>query len=43
VNPETLFNARAAIVRHAELESGTTRQMHDMFYQNLSRREESRS
>jgi RNA polymerase sigma-70 factor, ECF subfamily len=43
VNPETLFDARTAIVRNANLESGTTRQMHDMFYQNLSRREESRS
>ena len=42
VNPETLFDARTAIVRNAELESGTTRQMHDMFYQNLSRREEFR-
>jgi RNA polymerase sigma-70 factor (ECF subfamily) len=42
VNPESLFDARAAIVRNADLEAGTTRQMHDMFYQNLSRREESR-
>ncbi|HEY2109377.1 MAG TPA: RNA polymerase sigma factor [Candidatus Acidoferrales bacterium] len=41
VNPESLFDARAAIVRNADLEAGTTRQMHDMFYQNLSRREES--
>ena len=36
-----LFDARTAIVRDGDLESGTTRQMHDMFYQNLSRREES--
>jgi hypothetical protein len=43
VNPENLFDARTAIVRSADLEGGTTRQMHDMFYQNLSRREESRS
>jgi hypothetical protein len=42
VNPETLFDARAAIVRNADLENGTTRRMHDMFYKNLSQREESR-
>src|SRR5580698_6392241 len=42
VNPESLFDARAAIVRNVDLEGGTTRQMHDLFYQNLSRREEAR-
>jgi hypothetical protein len=43
VTSETLFDARATIVRNADLESGTTRPMHDMFYKNLARREESRS
>jgi RNA polymerase sigma-70 factor (ECF subfamily) len=43
VNPESLFEARAAIVREADLASGTTRVMHDMFFENLTRREESRS
>jgi len=43
VTPESLFDARAAIVRSADLENGTTRLMHDMFYTNLGRREESRS
>jgi RNA polymerase sigma-70 factor (ECF subfamily) len=43
INPESLFDARAAIVRNTNLESGSTRAMHDMFYQNVVRREESRS
>jgi RNA polymerase sigma-70 factor (ECF subfamily) len=43
VNPESLFEARAAIVRNSDLEYGTTRAMHDMFFQNLAWREESRS
>ena len=43
VSSDSLFDARAAIVRNANLEGGSTRQMHDMFYQNLARREESRS
>jgi RNA polymerase sigma-70 factor, ECF subfamily len=43
INPESLFDARAAIVRNTNLENGTTRAMHDLFYQNLARREESRS
>lgn len=43
VNSESLFEARAAIVRNTDLESGTTRAMHDMFFKNLDWREESRS
>ena len=43
INPESLFDARAAIVRNTNLESGTTRAMHDMFFKNLAWREESRS
>ena len=42
INPDSLFDARAAIVRNANLESGTTRAMHDMFFKNLAWREESR-
>lgn len=42
LNPEDLFDARAAIARHADLEEGTTRTMHDLFFGNLARREESR-
>jgi RNA polymerase sigma-70 factor, ECF subfamily len=40
VNPENLFDARLAIVRDADLESGRTRAMHDMFFDNLTKREE---
>ncbi|HSY60026.1 MAG TPA: RNA polymerase sigma factor, partial [Terriglobales bacterium] len=36
INPESLFDARAAIVRNTNLENGTTRAMHDLFYQNLA-------
>jgi RNA polymerase sigma-70 factor, ECF subfamily len=42
VTPDTLFDARAAIARSANLAGGTTRAMHDMFYTTLSAREESR-
>lgn len=42
VNPETLFDERIKIARDADLEGGRTRPMHDMFYESLSRREESR-
>ena len=42
VTPESLLDARAAIVRSADLEGGTTRAMHDLFFENLTRREESR-
>jgi RNA polymerase sigma-70 factor (ECF subfamily) len=42
VNPENLLSARIAIARDADLESGHTRSMHDMFFRSLSRREESR-
>jgi len=41
VTPDTLFDARAAIARSADLADGTTRAMHDMFYTTLSAREES--
>lgn len=42
VNYENLFDARLAIVRDAYLEGGRTRAMHDLFFENLSEREESR-
>jgi RNA polymerase sigma-70 factor (ECF subfamily) len=42
VTQENLFDARIAIVRAADLEDGRTRTMHDLFYENLSIREESR-
>jgi RNA polymerase sigma-70 factor (ECF subfamily) len=42
VNPENLFEARLSIVRAADLEDGRTRPMHDLFFQDLSRREQSR-
>jgi len=42
VTPDALFDARAAIVRSADLEGGATRAMHDLFYTNLAWREESR-
>jgi RNA polymerase sigma-70 factor (ECF subfamily) len=41
LTPDTLFDARAAIARSADLAGGTTRAMHDMFYTTLSAREES--
>jgi len=43
MNPENLFDARLAIVRDADLENGRTRLMHDMFFDALSNREETRS
>ena len=42
VNSENLFDARLAIVRDANLEGGRTLAMHDLFYQSLSEREETR-
>ncbi|HXO04782.1 MAG TPA: RNA polymerase sigma factor [Candidatus Sulfotelmatobacter sp.] len=42
VNYENLFDARLGIVRGADLEDGRTRAMHDLFFENLSQREESR-
>jgi RNA polymerase sigma-70 factor, ECF subfamily len=42
LNPENLFDARLAIVRDSGLENGRTRLMHDMFFDSLTRREESR-
>jgi RNA polymerase sigma-70 factor (ECF subfamily) len=41
VNPESLFEARVAIVRDADLAEGTTRPIHDMFFASLTAREES--
>jgi len=41
LTPDTLFDARAAIARSADLADGTTRAMHDTFYTTLSAREES--
>jgi RNA polymerase sigma-70 factor (ECF subfamily) len=43
VSPENLFDARLAIVREADLEDGATRPMHDLFFSDLSRREDARS
>lgn len=43
VNPDNLFDARLAIVRDADLGAGRTRAMHDMFFDNLTQREETRS
>jgi hypothetical protein len=40
VTPESLFDARLAIVRGADLESGRTRPVHDVFFAGLTRREE---
>lgn len=40
VTPESLMEARLAIVREAGLENGSTRAMHDIFYRSLSAREE---
>jgi RNA polymerase sigma-70 factor, ECF subfamily len=42
VNSENLFDARLAIARDADLANGRTRPMHDMFFENLTKREESR-
>jgi RNA polymerase sigma-70 factor, ECF subfamily len=42
LNPENLFDARLAIVRDADLENGSTRLVHDVFFDSLTRREETR-
>jgi RNA polymerase sigma-70 factor, ECF subfamily len=42
LNSENLFDARLAIVRDADLENGRTRLMHDLFFDSLSQREETR-
>jgi RNA polymerase sigma-70 factor, ECF subfamily len=42
MNAENLFDARLAIVRDADLESGRTKVLHDVFYGSLAKREESR-
>ena len=42
LNPENLFDARVAIVRDADLENGRTRAMHDVFFKQVSHREETR-
>ncbi|MFZ3217954.1 MAG: RNA polymerase sigma factor [Candidatus Acidiferrales bacterium] len=42
LNAENLFDARLAIVRGGDLEDGKTRVVHDFFFGDLARREESR-
>jgi len=42
MNAENLFDARLEIVRDADLATGRTRVVHDLFYSTLSQREESR-
>jgi RNA polymerase sigma-70 factor (ECF subfamily) len=42
MNAENLFDARLEIVRDADLETGRTRAVHDLFYSSLAQREESR-
>jgi hypothetical protein len=42
MNAENLFDARLEIVRDADLETGRTRVVHDLFYSSLAQREESR-
>jgi RNA polymerase sigma-70 factor, ECF subfamily len=42
MNAENLFDARLEIVRAADLETGRTRVVHDLFYSSLAQREESR-
>ncbi len=42
ITPENLFEARLNIVREADLENGRTRSLHDMFYEGITHREESR-
>ncbi len=42
MNAENLFDARVAIVRDVDLETGRTRLLHDVFYGSLTKREESR-
>lgn len=40
ITPESLLDARLAIVREADLESGRTRTLHDIFFADLSEREQ---
>ena len=42
VTPESLFDARLKIVRATALPESTTRKMHDLFFEGLTRREENR-
>jgi hypothetical protein len=42
MSAENLFDARLEIVRDADLATGKTRVVHDLFYSTLSQREESR-
>ena len=42
MNAENLFDARLAIVSDADLETGRTRVLHDVFYSSLDKREEAR-
>jgi RNA polymerase sigma-70 factor, ECF subfamily len=42
MNAENLFDERLAIIRDADLETGRTREMHDLFFRRLAQREESR-
>ena len=42
MNAQNLFDARLTIVRDADLETGRTRAMHDLFYSSMAQREESR-
>ncbi len=43
LTPENLFEARLEIVRDAPLETGRTRRLHDLFFETLTRQEESPS
>lgn len=40
ITPESLFDARLAIVRAADLEDGRTRPLHDLFFEGLTHHEE---
>ena len=42
MNAENLFDARLAIVREADLATGRSKVLHDVFYSRLAEREESR-
>jgi hypothetical protein len=39
LNANSLFDARAAVVREADLENGRTAALHRMFYDSIGRRE----
>lgn len=41
ITPESLFDARLAIVREANLENGKTRALHEYFFEGMTRQEES--